>query len=323
MRIHDDYPGSAAFPALARSFGILVLLTILAATSVQADITFPYQLRDVLTFTTLDLVAGEDQFCSDQKSSGESGEFNETITCQVGEGGHYASATATHHSFIQPDNYILDLSFEASASIDGEASFAEGFGAARVFSDFAIDEPMEIRFMANVDVEGDGRSTVLLRENDGPFLLYREISDGASEVIDEPFSLPAGVYEVNLTLGGFGQAFNDYRVIAGGTASLSIEFSSPADVAELDANQWTRAIPRIVPNPVVSETRLLPALGPGAGRGPIAILDLQGRTVRRLASVPSDGIVWDATDDAGRRLPAGIYLVLDSRGRSNKLILLR
>ncbi|MBM4117402.1 T9SS type A sorting domain-containing protein [bacterium] len=85
------------------------------------------------------------------------------------------------------------------------------------------------------------------------------------------------------------------------------------------------------PNPFGAATRLVFA---AAAAGPLRleILDLQGRRLRLLAAAEAAGpgveraLVWDGRDEAGRRLPSGVYLVrLTSGGASStrKLLLMK
>ncbi|MBI1798985.1 MAG: immune inhibitor A [Candidatus Eisenbacteria bacterium] len=74
------------------------------------------------------------------------------------------------------------------------------------------------------------------------------------------------------------------------------------------------------PNPAVSRARFVFAL-PQSGAVRLEVLDLAGRIVRRLASGPlAPGRYargWDLSDEAGRRVPPGIYFArLEQSGRS-------
>ncbi len=66
------------------------------------------------------------------------------------------------------------------------------------------------------------------------------------------------------------------------------------------------------PNPFNPQTTLRWAL-PHAGRGSLCVYDLRGQLVRTLladASVPASGtLTWDGTDDHGRSIASGVYLV--------------
>lgn len=65
------------------------------------------------------------------------------------------------------------------------------------------------------------------------------------------------------------------------------------------------------PNPFCSQTDFLFAAPQAATSGDLAILDASGRIVRQLwksqAASGAQRITWDGRDDAGRRLPPGLY----------------
>lgn len=92
-------------------------------------------------------------------------------------------------------------------------------------------------------------------------------------------------------------------------AVIGVGLPAPAGVGD-------PALPRLTlsaePNPSRGALRL--ALGADrAGMQRLDVRDVQGRRVRRLAEgwAPSGSrsVAWDGRDDAGGRLPAGIYLV--------------
>jgi hypothetical protein len=67
---------------------------------------------------------------------------------------------------------------------------------------------------------------------------------------------------------------------------------------------------RIWPNPSSSGFTIL--LRAGAGRTTIAVYDAAGRRIRTLPTISDPGdqeIIWDGTDDAGRRAASGLYLI--------------
>jgi hypothetical protein len=67
----------------------------------------------------------------------------------------------------------------------------------------------------------------------------------------------------------------------------------------------------IAPNPLAAGTTIRFAV-PAGGRAELSVYDVGGRRVRRLVAGPlapgEHSVRWDARDDAGRRVPAGIYL---------------
>jgi hypothetical protein len=82
----------------------------------------------------------------------------------------------------------------------------------------------------------------------------------------------------------------------------------------------TRLALRAAPNPAPGRTSLVIEVD-RAGPMRMSVLDVRGRLVRRfedsLATPGTRTVIWDGRDTAGRRLPAGVYLVtLEAGGRS-------
>ncbi len=83
------------------------------------------------------------------------------------------------------------------------------------------------------------------------------------------------------------------------------------------------------PNPFVGSTAIR-WVAPRSGRVEVAVFDLLGRRQRTLleGDVPAGEreVVWDGRDDAGRPVPAGVYLCRvksDDIVRSNRMVLVR
>ena len=77
------------------------------------------------------------------------------------------------------------------------------------------------------------------------------------------------------------------------------------------------------PNPFRLRTSIsLPAAEPNR----VAVFDASGRLVRILtapAASKSSSVSWDGTDEAGRRLPSGVYYARSSTGPAAPVLLLR
>jgi len=83
------------------------------------------------------------------------------------------------------------------------------------------------------------------------------------------------------------------------------------------------------PSPARGDVRIRYRL-PWAGAAELAVFDVRGRRLRVLAAGPREAgehrAVWDGRDDAGRRLPAGVYLCRVTAGGASaarKVVLLR
>ena len=99
-----------------------------------------------------------------------------------------------------------------------------------------------------------------------------------------------------------------------GTVNIgtSVGVDPPAGVARLAL--------RVAPNPAPGRTSFVAEVD-RAGPLRMSVTDVRGRLVRRfedsLATPGMRTVAWDGRDTAGRRLPAGVYLVtLESGGRS-------
>jgi flagellar hook assembly protein FlgD len=76
----------------------------------------------------------------------------------------------------------------------------------------------------------------------------------------------------------------------------------------------------VTPNPAPGRTSFVLDVD-RAGPVRMSVVDVRGRLVRRfedsLATPGSRTVMWDGRDAAGRRVPAGVYLVtLEAGGRS-------
>jgi hypothetical protein len=102
-----------------------------------------------------------------------------------------------------------------------------------------------------------------------------------------------------------------------------------SDVTEREAGPSDYALFRNYPNPFNPRTVLSYGLA-GRGRIVLTVYDSAGRKVRTLIDGSQDAgrheIVWDASDDAGRAVPSGLYigrLSCASFTKSVKMILMR
>jgi trimeric autotransporter adhesin len=126
---------------------------------------------------------------------------------------------------------------------------------------------------------------------DGP--VYALVADGISMYVGGTFTTAGGMPAA-------GVARWDGDLLAAVPVS-------PAPRAALEA--W--------PNPFVDRIAIRLAM-PSATRGAVdvRVRDLQGRTLRRLtsgAAADARELQWDGCDDAGHRVPAGVYWI-DARG---------
>lgn len=107
----------------------------------------------------------------------------------------------------------------------------------------------------------------------------------------------------------------------------------PENASDLgvDSNEVTEFVYQTepnFPNPFQPETTIRFALD-SVGPVDLVVLDVSGRRVRTLLSTTMEpgehNVVWDGTDDSGRRLSGGIYfwrLSSDGRTLSRKMIMI-
>ena len=93
--------------------------------------------------------------------------------------------------------------------------------------------------------------------------------------------------------------------------------------------ELSRLLLRVEPNPAPGRTSIV-VESDLEGARKVTVFDVHGRLIRRLedpgAGVGIRGVPWDGRDDAGRPLPAGVYLVrveVGDRVASGRISLLR
>ena len=123
-------------------------------------------------------------------------------------------------------------------------------------------------------------------------------------------------------------------VDADGRLSIMSDYSDPFTVAAVSAvpSVATAGLGPVYPNPFNPATTIayrVPADLPAGSPLSLEIIDLQGRRVCRLPIVVDPGgheAVWRGRDDAGRAVPAGVYLaryVCGAASATTKLTLVR
>lgn len=114
------------------------------------------------------------------------------------------------------------------------------------------------------------------------------------------------------------------------SAGNTSEFSATSMIAKAstvnDAVESIRDRLSVAPNPVVDHARIHLNIG-GSTNTEVRIYSMSGELLRRLdASMHANGsrvLQWDARDDAGRRLPTGVYVLEASAGSAVYSLLVR
>ncbi len=117
----------------------------------------------------------------------------------------------------------------------------------------------------------------------------------------------------------FGFAVVEYNLVSANVAGIEIP-TSVVGSGTGGSVPGNRVLVPCHPNPFNASTLVRYEL-PRPGRVRLAILDVRGRVVRTLVSGSKPRgehqVRWDGTDDAGRLLPSGVYLVrLQATGRT-------
>lgn len=220
------------------------------------------------------------------------------------DGGQSWETLAEHHPAYEP--FVWTVAGLLSADCRVRVADSDGCCADESAASFAIHRPIDW-----LTIEGVGGGELAAGELD---TLWVRIATG---------SLPPGEDQ----LAGLRFTANGVvgELIVPVTLHLGLPTAAPGGLPA--------AGPRLTawPNPFGAATRLAFA---AAAAGPLRleILDLQGRRLRLLAEAEAAGpgveraLVWDGRDEAGRRLPSGVYLVrLTNGGASStrKLLLMK
>jgi spore coat protein A len=118
-------------------------------------------------------------------------------------------------------------------------------------------------------------------------------------------------------------------VIARAPTGVAAAMTGPAQPEDLLARPTQVALAAAQPNPAVGNVRIAWTL-PAAGNVELAVFDLAGREVARLAdgayAAGDHAVSWTGTDVSGRPLPSGTYLYrlrVDGAKFVRKLVLMR
>jgi hypothetical protein len=293
--------------AIPRLRSAAVLAILLAAESAEASVTVTSAYREVGTFASL-LVEGDPQGQSqvDQITSDELGPFDETIATQLNEEETFVSSTASLVSELDLDAITMEGVFDSHAGLGPTGIFAEGFGASIAIVHLHVSTPTVVHAAGTLVASGNGSSHVQLRNDSQTYFLNEGGMNGTFPLLAD-LSLQPGDYILQVTSGGYGRQFDGQPPSpAAGSFDLILSFGGSTSAATAIAS--SRADVMVRPNPIRDAAVI--ELGPSVTRGTvIAVFDLGGRRVRDLGRATTGTIAWDARDDQGTRLPAGVYFV--------------
>ncbi len=233
-----------------------------------------------------------------------------TLGDSTAAGIYWSTFMVTAHT--EDPNYFLDSWPAIGYSIDNlppgvPTGFAAAIGASGVELVWDISSDEDFQYFR------------LDKSTDGNFSNYQSIETINTTYLDTE-------YEVGVTL--------YYRISALDHSGNMGEFSPTVDITVLwadleNAMPSEYTIHQNYPNPFNPSTTLRYAL-PEQSDVKIAVYDMIGRKVRTLVNDSQDAgyksVIWDATNDYGERVGAGIYLYQIQAGafvQTRKMVLLK
>jgi hypothetical protein len=172
----------------------------------------------------------------------------------------------------------------------------------------------------SVDLDGDGRLDLVTANSGGSDLtLFRNVGGG---VFDGGVQLPAGSTPYAVVGGDWnGDGRIDLAAVNRTSGDLTLLLNGVTTAASpLPADPVASGIVAAWPNPFRRSVEVRFDLA-APSRAELGVYDIRGRRVVDVARGPLGvgvhRVVWDGTDEAGRRVAAGVYFVrLDADGGS-------
>jgi hypothetical protein len=274
--------------------------------SAPASVTVTSAYRDVATFASL-LVEGDPQGQSqvDELTSDELVPFDESLTTELEDAGTFVSSSAWQISQLSASSMTLDAAFECQAGLGPTGIAAEGFGATNAIVHFQASASTMVHVTGTLVAAGNGNTHFQL-STEALVLLVNEGGANGTFPVQESLTLAPGVYTIRLSTGGYGREFlGQGPSPASGSFSIVVAFGQATSV---DTSILGSEGVELRPNPIRDGTTI--RLGRNVPRGmDVLVVDLSGRRVRNLGRALHDVIAWDARDEAGARLAAGVYFV--------------
>jgi hypothetical protein len=274
--------------------------------------------REVSTFGVLD-VAGtaDDVFEVNEIAVDVAGPFDDSRTTALAAQQSSISSRASQVSNVVPESFVLDGEFESAGVLGPGGLLAEGFGVSVAIVRFVLDAPEELRLTGTLEASGNGTTVLRLDDASGTAVFERQALRSTVGV-DATVPLGVGAWTLYVQAGGYGRAdANGSTPSAGRFAAVAV-FGIAADAG---ANILDRRL-ACAPNPMRHESVIRCGLGIARGTE-LVVHDVAGRRVRRLGPVTGAPMRWDARDDRGVRVPAGVYLVRAGDATSGRVIVTR
>lgn len=269
--------------------------------------------------------ATEDESDAVSEVSQELGTFSHQLIVPATITTAEALATAAQSSFHDSTQIYADGSLSASATIHHDSSTAEAHASNDFSLYFRTDATGDIPYALTGWISGTTGIQGVLSLDDGVSFYHHFTATDDSIAFDLSGILISGrTYRLVASFGA--SVLVDF--FNGPTQSISgsyrIEFALPVDVsAPTVAGNSPRL--RVWPNPFRARSSISVEGAPFTGN--VIVSDMRGRRVREFRLWPDQPVLtWDARDQDGRALAAGIYFLrLDGPGGGDvqKVVMLR
>jgi len=275
---------------------VLALFTAVAG----ADVVPISQIRQATAFGTL---STPDDFDTDtDRSDAPDFElFDDTVDIYLNLPGISATGTASHRSYLDHESFFFIASIHGEAMNEVEGGFAEGFGGAIFNYDFSVDVPTTFVLTGELFATGGGGSHISFIGTEVIFQ-YSNYAQGTVPVYETHTLEPGVMYRFASNTGGFGQAYDDFLIVADGSVTLEAFFSPSVSVADDRYPIVTNAFP----NPTRESVNFDIAAGGSGAELNLSIYDAAGRLIRSLP-VRGARARWDGLSSAGERVAPGVY----------------
>lgn len=240
---------------------------------------------------------------ADSRTAPDFGPFQESVGAVVDVGTASASGDAGQESLILASGATAAGSISAGAQATDFDAFGTADAESRFELGFDLTAPASFTLTGSLIAEGSGFALTRLDGPEGTVVLVAATSDETVPVL-ESGALESGTYTflARASATVFGDFFSSDSAGAGYDVELLIDPTTHASPE--GADRVTTLVVR--PNPFRDATRI--GLRDAPLSGDVLVLDVRGRTVRRLPSSAGQAR-WDGRDASGSRVGPGVYFV--------------
>lgn len=279
-------------------------LFALATPSLVAAAVIPLGQQRIVTALATASNAEEFDSSSDNIVFDEPGPFNQSLVFDAEVTGSTATGQTVLNSGINGASLFAVANFSATAAIEDQA-FAEAFGRSLVTYEFRLTEEAPFTAIGQLDASGNGVTVFQLNGPSGNIYSFLPSNDD-DLFFSESGVLAPGDYDVFITTSGFGQAHPVAQSDAAGFFYVVFNMDATVSVPTVPAS----AELRVFPNPMRRSATIQLPLSHGTDREIlVTIHTADGRAVRTLRGAAGGTTMWDARNERGLPVPAGVYYV--------------